>query len=146
MSSCRSKSSPMWFFTLCPLGCRCGLHTGVYAARGDAWRQTSTPHLNSRQSLCSPLLSRLIIRNLSQGHWGYNVPLKAASLNSLTQISTAEDQPLVCFWMVRTPDRGWFDDRFYYHLWECGECFPWGSWHLKCERLPGRHQSPSSFQ
>lgn len=34
----------------------------VYAAQGDAWRQTSTPHPNNWLLLCWPLLSRLIIR------------------------------------------------------------------------------------
>lgn len=85
MSSSGSESCPLWFFTFHPLGFRCGPRTRVYAARGDAWRQTSTPHPNNGLLLCSPLLSRLIIRIVSQGEWGCNTSHKllwGPSLNS----------------------------------------------------------------
>ena len=65
MSSPRRESCPLWFFTFHPLGSRCGPLSCVYAARGDAWRQTSTPHPNNGLFLCSPLLSGLIIRVVS---------------------------------------------------------------------------------
>lgn len=86
MSSFGRKSCPLWFFTFHPLGSRCGPRSCVYAARGDAWRQTSTPHPNNGLFLRSPLLSRLIIRIVSQGEWGCNMSYKllwGPSLNSL---------------------------------------------------------------
>lgn len=73
MSFSGSESCPLWFFTFHPLGSRCGPQPCVYAVRGDAWRQTSTPHPNNGLLLCSPLLGRLIIRIVSQGEWGCNV-------------------------------------------------------------------------
>lgn len=85
MSFSGSESCPLWFFTFHPLGSRCGPRPCVYAARGDAWRQTSTPHPNNGLCLCSPLLSRLIIRIVSQGEWGCNAAyklLRGPSLNS----------------------------------------------------------------
>lgn len=85
MLSSGRESCPLWFFTFHPLGCRCGPQLCVYAARGDAWRQTSTPHPNNGLLLCSPLLSRLIIRIVSQGEWGCNMSYKllwGPSLNS----------------------------------------------------------------
>lgn len=48
----------------------------VYAVRGDAWCQTSTPHPNNGLLLCSPLLGRLIIRIVSPGEICCNMSLK----------------------------------------------------------------------
>lgn len=76
MSSSGRESCSLWFFTFHPLGSRCGPRSCVYAVRGDAWRQTSTPHPNNGLFLCSPLLSRLIIRIVSQGEWGCNMSYK----------------------------------------------------------------------
>lgn len=79
------KSCPLWFFTFRLLRPRCGPRPCVYAARGDAWRQTSTPHPNNGPLLCLPLFCRLIIRIVS-GEWGCNTSYKllwGPSLNSL---------------------------------------------------------------
>lgn len=76
MSSSGRKSCPSWFFTFHPPGFRCGPQPCVYAVRGGAWRQTSTPHPNNGLLPCSPLLSRLIIRIVSQGEWGCNMSYK----------------------------------------------------------------------
>lgn len=71
------KSCPLWFFTFGLLRPRCGPGPCVYAARGDAWRQTSTPHPNNGPLLRLPPLRWLIIRIVSEGKWGRNARRKA---------------------------------------------------------------------
>lgn len=68
---------PVVIFHFGPLGPRCGPGPCVYAARGDAWRQTSTPHPNNGPLLGLPPLCWLIIRIVSKGKWGRNAPRKA---------------------------------------------------------------------
>lgn len=73
---------PVVIFHFGPLGTRCGPGMCVYAAQGDAWRQTSTPHPNNRPPLCLPPLCWLIIRIVSRAKWGRSARGKAPSPNS----------------------------------------------------------------